>query len=121
MRFNSVRSKIIVGILFIFMVSSPAFAGRVTVHNLHKTKSHIVFCDAWILGFKSYKAIIAAPQSSKTYDEFFISIGVIDVTEIQNSSYTLSLKKYTPSGAYLPHRGFTVTIDAEGNIDISEK
>ena len=121
MKLNSVKSIIIMGILFIFMVSSPAFAGRVTVHNLHKTKSYVVFCDLWLFGFKSNQGIIAAPQSSKSHDDFFKSIGVIDVTELQNSSSTISLKTYTPSGAYLPHRGFTATIDAEGNIDISEK
>jgi len=125
MRFDSVRSKIIVGILFIFMVSSSASAGTLTIRNLHGTKSYYVAYDSWILGIKNQYGLCADPGKTNSVNSWFSSIGVLTVYEQWGACSTKKystriLKQYTPSGAYLPHRAFTTIIESTGNINISD-
>lgn len=122
-----IKQKIFLALLLLALTALPAFAGKVTARNYTAKNAYYVEWDTWDFGIKGGNSICVKPGEKAVVNRVFTSIGKIEVypsvcNDCSCKTYIAIklLKKYIPSGVFLPHRTFTVTIESGGTIQIDE-
>lgn len=109
-------------VLFCFALA-PAIAGKITVYNADAKHSYHIRYERWTFGVKSEDVFCVKPQTGDKHDDVIYAIGKINVFKGDKECKWLGgdpVKEYTVSGAFLPHRTFSVDITKDGKIDITE-